>query len=156
MRKPYATGILSAVLAVASDLHLKELMSGFLTAASGKVDLIGSWLSLRLEQNTGMAFGIDLPQAVLVPVIAVLIFAALYLAKTHLNLDKPAAQILTGMIIGGALSNLIERILHGHVTDFISIWKWPVFNLADAFITVGIFSVIVFYGKLKKINKQQK
>ncbi|MBU1992674.1 signal peptidase II, partial [Patescibacteria group bacterium] len=103
-----------------------------------------------------IAFGIQIPYAILLPLIVVLIIVGLILASNHLNLKNTYAQIAVGAVFGGAVSNLIDRMMHGHVVDFIKIWIWPVFNLADAFITIGIFSVIIFYDRISKTNKHSK
>jgi signal peptidase II len=52
--------------------------------------------------------------------------------------DKPGTWLAGGLILGGALGNMIDRVRIGHVTDFILFPSWPAFNLADASITVGV------------------
>jgi signal peptidase II len=57
-------------------------------------------------------------------------------------------------VLGGGLGNLIDRFTRGYVIDFISIWKWPVFNLADVFVTIGVLLIVLFYGKIKAQNQK--
>lgn len=117
-----------------------------------EVTIIRGFFSFTLEQNKGVAFGVEIPLSVTIPLTAVLIILGIFLADKHMNLRKNTAVFLAGIVIGGAFGNLFDRVMHGYVIDFISIWKWPVFNLADMFVTIGIFSIIFFYDKLRKIN----
>ena len=54
--------------------------------------------------------------------------------------------VVTGMIVGGALGNLVDRVRAGSVTDFIKLPAWPAFNLADSAITLGVIALIVILG----------
>jgi signal peptidase II len=63
----------------------------------------------------------------------------LYLA---LRPDRPWLWIPTGMLVGGAIGNLIDRVAHGAVTDFIKLPAWPAFNVADMSITFGVLALL--------------
>jgi signal peptidase II len=111
--------------------------------ANGPVHLVGPF-SFSLSYNTGVAFslgaGIGLPLIVLVVAVLALIIWFARGAPT-----VPAA-VATGMIIGGALSNLADRVVRGHggaVVDFIHSGFWPTFNVADAAITLGCGTLVV-------------
>lgn len=117
-----------------------------------EVEIIRDLFSLTLEKNKGVAFGVEIPLYVTIPLTASLIILGIFLLNKYMDLRKHTALFLAGIVIGGAFGNLFDRIVHGYVIDFISIWKWPVFNLADTFVTIGIFSIIFFYDKLRKIN----
>jgi len=98
--------------------------------------------------NEGVVFGLSVPQAFgfIVPVL--LIAAVLYLAQRFSLLGSAWGQTSLGLFVGGSLGNLIDRMHLGHVTDFIdfNLWgdfHWPAFNLADAFIVVGVAMLIV-------------
>jgi signal peptidase II len=101
--------------------------------------------------NTGSAFGLFDNQTaflIIASIIAIGIIIALYRqAASHGIL-----RISLGLILGGAVSNLADRIRMGHVTDFIELPKWPVFNVADSCVTAGIVTlalVMIFSGKAK-------
>jgi signal peptidase II len=111
---------------------------------------------IQFHENTGIAFGIPIKMNYTIATTILLMVAGLYLANRHLDFEKHSARFLVAAVLGGAAGNLLDRIAHGYVVDFISIWKWPVFNLADVFITVGIFSIVLFYDKIKKINNHSK
>lgn len=138
-----------AVLALLLDQVSKILLSGILTSP---ISLIEGFFTLRIEHNFGMAFSITLPYPVQLGV-NLLFFGGIivYLAR-QLDFNKAASQIIVGLLMAGAFGNLIDRIRLGYVIDFISIGSFPVFNLADSFITVSIFLLVLFYDKIKRPN----
>lgn len=95
-------------------------------------------LSLVNTHNQGVAFGF-LPGrhlAVTILVGLALLVLVVYFAR---NLTKPLIWLPTGMLLGGALGNILDRVRLGSVTDFIKLpLGWPPFNLADAAITLGV------------------
>ena len=104
-------------------------------------------LSLIHIENTGSAFGLLANQTFLVIItsIAALLFILLFLR--YLFPATTLSIVSIGLIMGGAVGNLIDRLRFGYVTDFIDIhlwgnFHWPVFNIADAAITVGVFVLI--------------
>ena len=97
---------------------------------------------LRLN-NTGSAFGLFDGQTlplIIASIIAIVVMAYFY---RRLGAAGPLFRLSLGMQLGGAVSNLADRIRDGHVTDFVDFRVWPVFNAADASITVGIALLIV-------------
>ena len=97
--------------------------------------------------NTGSAFGLFRGQTtfLLIASVAAIIILLLYFK----NSDLPPLILRTclGMQIGGALGNLLERITLGHVTDFIDVGPWYIFNIADSAIVISIFIIIWTYIK---------
>jgi signal peptidase II len=122
------------------------------------IPVIDGLFSLTYVRNTGAAFGIfagsheafRLPFLILISVIAIgFIFAMLKrLREQEIGLTTALAFIL-----GGAIGNLIDRVLHGEVIDFLdfywSNYHWPAFNLADSFITVGVAITLYFLMRAK-------
>ena len=92
-------------------------------------------------RNTGVAFSLFSGGGTLVLVFTLIALAVLvaYLARRP---DRPWLWIPTGMLIGGALGNLIDRLAHGAVTDFIKLPFWPAFNVADMSITFGVLVLL--------------
>jgi len=139
---PYA---LLTVVAIALDQWIKQLVEGGL-AFQEKVDLL-PFLALFRTYNTGIAFSMfqSFGDTGLV-VIAVLVVAFVLYLATHTPAGHVLARIGFAMIIGGALGNLIDRAVYGHVIDYIlfhtPVWSFAVFNLADAFISVGAALVL--------------
>jgi signal peptidase II len=98
-------------------------------------------------RNTGVAFGFLSGGGSLVLAFTLLALAVLisYLA---LRPDRPWLWLPTGMLVGGAVGNLIDRVSIGSVIDFIKLPDWPAFNVADMSITFGVFALLwVLEGK---------
>ncbi len=105
------------------------------------IDLVGS-LRLRLVFNRGTAFGFGSRFAPLIALLGVAVVVVL--ARSGGALRRPGARASLGLVLGGAVGNLLDRalrsgggVLGGAVVDFVDLQWWPVFNVADAAITVG-------------------
>jgi signal peptidase II len=108
-----------------------------------KVDVLGP-LKLTLSHNEGVAFGLAGGSgAPLVVVTVVALGVVLYLFSR--NPARPMMWIATGLLAGGAIGNLADRIRAGAVTDFIELPHWPPFNLADCAISVGVVLLVFIY-----------
>lgn len=99
-----------------------------------RIAVIGSFVGLSLTHNSGVAFGVTFP-----PVIQVLLIACALVLVVRLALvSQGKANIVAfGLIIGGALANIADRLPDGLVTDYVQVGTFPVFNLADSCITIG-------------------
>ncbi len=109
--------------------------------------LIDGQVGFQLSYNEGIAFSFPLTgYAVLVVSILVTLGLIWYFSKYF---NRSQLTICTqGFIVGGALGNIIDRLLHGAVVDFIKIYSYPIFNLADVFVFVGVVMLVVFYERL--------
>jgi len=96
------------------------------------------WVSLTYVTNTGAAFGLFPDYGVVFMVIAVVVIATIIFYYRHLPGDQWLVQASLGLQLGGALGNLLDRLQHGHVIDFIDFKIWPVFNVADSSVFVGV------------------
>ncbi|WP_353643532.1 signal peptidase II [Mesorhizobium sp. WSM2239] len=140
---PYA-GLI--VAAVALDQWIKRLVETGLVLHE-QVDVL-PFLALYRTYNTGVAFSMFEwvgDKGLMALSVAVIAFV-LFLAK-RTEPDQVMARIGFCLIIGGAIGNLIDRAIYGHVIDYIyfhtPVWSFAVFNLADAFISVGAFIVVL-------------
>lgn len=151
------------VLIAVTDTILVDQISKFIatqnlgnlgSAGAGEksIAVIGEFLKFTLYHNHGIAFSLNVPREVTIALTILLIIGGFFLAQKELDFNKKTVQYLVGIIIGGAIGNLIDRIVLGSVTDFIAILNYPVFNIADIAVSVGIVSVIVFYKRLSKEN----
>lgn len=133
-----------------SSIAAALLLSGFgwwyAESLTRVVVLVPGWLTFRLHHNMGIAFGIQLPSYVQSLLIAVALLVVLAMALTSAR-DK-VRDVGYGIIVGGALANIIDRSFDGLVTDFISVGTFPIFNLADACISIGVTLLILH--ELKK------
>jgi len=96
--------------------------------------------------NSGAAFGILQGQTSFLIVLSLFGLAAIVLYYVYPPMDHGLIRIALGMQLGGAVGNLLDRIRLGEVTDFISVGRFPTFNLADSSITVSIVIVLVFFA----------
>jgi signal peptidase II len=104
-------------------------------------------IQLVNTRNRGVAFGF-LPGNHIAVTILVSIALLALLAYFALHAKRPLMWLPTGMIIGGALGNILDRLRHGSVTDFVKLpLGWPPFNLADASITLGILVLFLLVDR---------
>ncbi len=108
-----------------------------------KVELIGNLLKLNLVFNEGSAFGLKLLSRGGYIIITFLLLALMF--KLALKRDDPLSLLGYGFILGGALGNLMDRVARGYVVDFISVLNFPIFNVADIFITLGVIVIGISY-----------
>jgi signal peptidase II len=95
-------------------------------------------LDLTYVQNTHGAMGLFGDRPALLVALAAAAFAALWFVLRSTLRRSALAQAGFGLVAGGALGNVIDRLVHGYVIDFISVPKFYIFNTADAFITIGV------------------
>jgi signal peptidase II len=98
-------------------------------------------LSINFVKNTGASFSILQNQNSLLLFIGILTLGLLFYKIDYILKDK--SIIAWALIIGGILSNLIDRIYLGYVVDFINFHWWPVFNIADSALTIGVIILII-------------
>src|SRR3989338_5602495 len=106
------------------------------------------FLLIHFVDNTGAGFGILKGQmAILTIISAVVVMGVIYYYKKIPQ--QSVAQVLWGLFLGGVAGNLIDRILRQYVVDFIDVGFWPVFNIADAAISVSVVGLVLYYWKKK-------
>ena len=92
--------------------------------------------------NSGTAFGLFPDQTVLLTVASIIAIGfIIYFHRAHGGRDW-FSKLTIGLLLGGAFGNLLDRIVAGEVTDFIDVGPWPIFNLADSSIVVGIAMLV--------------
>jgi signal peptidase II len=140
--RPWAlAGILCAVV-VAADQAVKARIEDKI-ALGEVVDVIGP-LSLTLSHNKGVAFGLA-GGAGLGLVLVTLAALALIAFVFSRDPEKPGMWVAVGLLAGGAVGNLVDRLAAGEVTDYVVVGSWPAFNLADIAITVGVVLMVLIY-----------
>jgi len=91
--------------------------------------------------NSGVAFGFFSGGGAVVLVLTLTALAAL-VVYFLMRPTRPWLWLPTGLLVGGAVGNLIDRLAHGYVTDFIKLPAWPAFNISDMAITIGVLSLL--------------
>lgn len=112
-----------------------------------RIPIAGSFVGLTPSTNTGVAFGLEL--GALEPVIIAIALgtiAVMALRTAHSRLSR----IGFGLIVGGGVANIVDRLLDGKVTDLYQIGSFPIFNTADSCITIGVALLFVEMLQLRK------
>lgn len=108
-----------------------------------QIEVLGP-LEFTLAHNRGVAFGIAGGAGA--PLVLVTLFAlGVVLFLFSRTPTRPWMWLAVGLLVGGALGNLVDRVRLGHVTDFIDLPPWPPFNLADVAITFGVILLVILY-----------
>lgn len=107
-------------------------------------------IGLQYQENTGIAFGIKMPQPVIIILNIIILFGLVYIFFQEINPRKKTSILAISLILAGAFGNIIDRFTYGFVVDFIAIFSYPRFNLADTYITLAVLLLIVFYGKIRR------
>lgn len=131
-----------AALVVAVDQAAKAAIEAHL-AIGEQVDVLGP-LGLTLSHNAGVAFGLagGAGAPLILITLAALGVVAYLFAR---NPARPWMWVATGLLAGGAIGNLVDRIRADAVTDFVDLPPWPPFNLADVAITAGVLLLVFIY-----------
>lgn len=131
---------LIALLVLAVDQAVKAVVVG--SIERGEVENVAGPLDLTLTYNDGIAFGLASGGGPLVIVLALVALVALGFFVASAPPGWPTA-VAGGLILGGALGNLLDRLTRGEVVDFVSVPFWPAFNLADTAITLGVIALAI-------------
>lgn len=128
------------------DISSKYIISKIVTLGNS-IDIIKNFLRISYVKNTGAAFSILDGNTLLVTIIGIVIIIMIiwYLYKNKVN--KMIDKIGYSLILGGSIGNLFDRVCYGYVRDFINIqigeYNYPIFNLADSFIVIGVILLFI-------------
>jgi len=111
------------------------------------------WFDLNYVTNTGGAFGLFPRMAWLYTIVGIAVILAVFFSLNKITALPVLYQCCLALITGGALGNIIDRLRFKYVIDFIDFRFWPVFNLADAFICIGVIGLIILELKKDMGNK---
>ena len=134
----YAVGL----LVLAAD-QLTKLAAARLLPSGESRPLLGAYVSLTVQSNTGAAFGIFPAATTALIALAAIIIIFIALWGPQLAQSNRLLATGLGMALGGDAGNLIDRLRLGCVVDFIDLHFWPVFNVADIGITCGAILVVI-------------
>lgn len=152
-----AVFILVAILTVFADQVSKTWIRANLPYGYSLFDI--GFFRITHVQNTGAAFGLFQGQSFMLTVIALIGVAAvlLFVLLSHRYLpsvDNLVGKSVFGLVLGGILGNLIDRVRLGYITDFVDFTFWPAFNVADSAITVSV--VIFAYLLIRQTVDEQR
>ena len=109
-------------------------------------------IRITYARNTGMAFSLFENFGIILLILSLIIASILIIYLFTIDKPRILIRVFSGLVVGGALGNILDRIRFGYVNDFIDVGWWPVFNIADSSITIAIGIYIfdaIFIQKLK-------
>ncbi|MFQ6014436.1 MAG: signal peptidase II [Anaerolineae bacterium] len=129
-----------AIVVYALDQLSKYLVLKYLSVGHpwNPVPLLRSFVSLTHVTNSGAAFGLFPGAGLVFTVIAIVVAVAIIVYYRYLPKGQWLVRLSLGLQLGGALGNLTDRLRYGYVIDFVDFKVWPIFNLADAAIVIGV------------------
>ncbi len=147
------------IFAIVSDQFSKFAVDSTFNLYDSRV-VLGDYLRLTYIRNSGAAFGISFGSSKVmftVTVLVVILLVYLYLKGT-LRPEHIIGKIAVIMVLGGAIGNLIDRIRMGEVIDFIDMGignhRWPIYNFADIYVTIGMFILFFIYTVQKDDSEE--
>ena len=163
MKKKYIFFSVSALIVIADQISKKFFEKFLLSLDTNSVNVFGEELvRFTLAYNTGIAFSIKLGSRYFLSTISVLASIFIIYLIVKIDLKKKIELWAFTFILGGAVGNLIDRVMYGKVIDFIDcdfpdfiMRRWPIFNIADSFVTVGMVFLAIQYLFLEKKEEKQ-
>tara|TARA_Y100000310_G_C20478770_1_gene713688 strand:+ start:258 stop:710 length:453 start_codon:yes stop_codon:yes gene_type:complete len=136
-----------AISVILLDQLTKLLITNNLELNSS-IPLIKNILHFTYITNTGSLFGLFQNSKFFNILILIISFAVIISLIYLLQKDNnKKLNILYGLLLGGTIGNLIDRIIHSHVIDFIDIRVWPIFNIADSAISISLILLLIYFWK---------
>ena len=130
-----------ALAALGADQLTKSIVTSRLDL-NDEVHVVGPF-SIHHVTNSGIAFGLFASATSIVILLTGLAVAWMLYFFARSGSRHPVLPVALGLVIGGSVSNLTDRVRLGHVTDFLDFKYWPAFNLADTFIVVGVAALLL-------------
>jgi signal peptidase II len=147
-------GLAAAIAVLVLDQLSKAAVRGFFAGhAAGEHEMVAPFFNIVLTYNRGMSFGLFNSGGGLNALLFSLVAGAIILVLVYWlsRVESPLLAVAIGLIIGGAVGNVIDRIRLGAVVDFLDFhagsWHWPAFNVADSAICIGV-AVMLLDGLL--------
>lgn len=140
--------VIAAVVFIFDQLTKAWVLRTWPEPYSGDIPIIDNWLELTYVQNTGVAFGLFQGVPQIFTITSLLIVAgAIWFYLKHSEEGQPWLGINLGLIVGGAIGNVVDRIRFGYVVDFIKTFdgRFPVFNIADSSIVIGVLLMATLF-----------
>lgn len=141
--------LLTTLIVLISDQFSKQ----FFSQLGKDFDVVDGILRITLVRNSGAAFGMFQEGRLFLVVSSVIASMVIIFLAGRIPPKETRRRVFLGMILGGALGNLVDRVYPGQVIDFIDMgiasYRWPVYNLADAAVTVGGILLIVSFSRAR-------
>ena len=133
----------AALAVIALDRWTKQLATEHLLDSGARsVAVLGEYIRLTYVENRGAAFGVLQNQTAFFILVGIVVISVIVASYRYIPEPSWLLNVCLGLQMGGAVGNLIDRIQVGYVVDFIDLTFWPVFNIADSAICVGVAGLI--------------
>lgn len=156
------TVLVYTIFVVILDQVTKQIARTFMTFHDS-IPVIRNFFHLTYVENSGIAFGINFPGgSVIFPIASIIATVAVFYYLWFVRKDRIVVRLSLALILGGAIGNLIDRLLFGKVVDFLDFniagYHWPVFNVSDSSVTIGLilflYSSFIIKNTLKTVNNE--
>jgi signal peptidase II len=143
-----------AFAAIAADQLTKYIVSSRL-ALDGGVHVVGPFW-IHHVQNSGIAFGLFASATAVVILATGIAVTWMLVFFGRSGARHPILPVALGLVIGGSVSNLLDRVRLGYVTDFLDFRYWPAFNLADSFIVIGVLVLLAVFVNAEREPRRSR
>lgn len=113
------------------------------------IEVFGEYLQITSHRNQGAAWGMFQGQMTFFYIVTAVVLAMMVYIYAKEAKGKPMLQIGIGFLVAGAIGNLIDRVIYQKVIDFVDVliinYSFPIFNVADASLTVGVATLIIYF-----------
>ncbi|MEK6983541.1 MAG: signal peptidase II [Nanoarchaeota archaeon] len=138
----YSTAFLIVLLDQFTKFFIKQNLQ-----LNQSIPIINNIFHLTYVTNTGSAFGLFKGFNAIFTAFSLIVIITIFYYLKRINKNEKILQFSVGLLLGGTLGNLIDRIIHGAVIDFLDFRVWPVFNVADSAVTISIAILIILLWK---------
>jgi len=139
-------------------LTFDQITKQFFWHLAKNFDVIDGFFRITLVKNSGAAFGMLQGGRVFLIISSVIASIVIVFLAERMERETLARRVYLGMILGGALGNLVDRIYPGEVIDFIDMgigsYRWPVYNLADSAVTIGGILLILSFSRARGAKEE--
>jgi signal peptidase II len=147
--------LLPALIVITLDQASKQ----FFWILGKNFDVIDGVLRITLVRNSGAAFGMLQGGRIFLVFSSIIAAIFIIFLAQRIPAEEKAKRIFLGLILGGALGNLVDRLYPGHVIDFIDMGigshRWPVYNIADTTVTIGGILLIIIFSTKREHGPEQ-
>lgn len=143
MGKKYLIVFSTALIVIIID-QLTKFLVRVNFQLNESVALIKNIFHLTYINNFGAGFGLLQQQRLILVFISLFVIGIILYYFDRIKEKEKLLQFLVGFILGGTIGNLIDRLAFGYVIDFLDFQVWPIFNIADSFVVIGVIGLIFY------------
>ena len=148
--------IIFTIIFLIIDILSKLIICKYISV-NENVQIIKNIFYITNVKNTGVAWSLFDNQTILVTIVSLIVIIGIIIYIKKHKPNNLIEKLSYSMIIGGAVGNLVERLIYGYVTDFIDVYifgyNYPIFNFADTFIVIGVIMLAVYTWRCSNGNR---